>query len=151
MKITRKWLEKKKACQDGKEWYLANCPENPIDGIKGLMKGEKYGWANWLIVRVMNYKQYVSYAVFAAEQVIYIFEKKYTDNKRPREAIEAARLCIANPSEKNRRAANAAANAAYAAANAANAAYAASAEEKEMQIKILEYGIGLLPKGVNNG
>ena len=132
MKINRKWLEKFNACTDGKEWYLTNCPENPSEGIKGLMKGDKYDWANWLIVRIMNYKQYVSYAIFAAEQVIDIYEKQYPDDKRPREAMEAAKKCIDIPSKKNKQAAyasaNAAANAAHAAAYAsANAAYAAYA------------------------
>jgi hypothetical protein len=63
----------------------------------------------------MNYKQYVSYAVFAAEQVVGIYEKKYPDDKRARKAIEAAKLCISKPTEENKRAAYTAAYAAYAA------------------------------------
>jgi len=151
MKITRKWLEKFSACTDGKEWYLANCSENPIEGIEGLMKGDKYDWANWLIVRCLTHKQNIKYAIFAAEQVIDIFKKKYPDDKRPRQAIESARLVLEHDTAKNRAAADAA-SAADAAANAAYAAYAADAaanvSPREMQIKILEYGIGLLNKGV---
>ena len=36
----------------------------------------RFDWANWLIARIMNKKQKVSYAVFAAEQVIDIYEKR---------------------------------------------------------------------------
>ena len=63
----------------------------------------------------------VQYAVFAAEQVIDLFEQKYPDDKRPREAIEAAKKCIDDPSEKNKVAA-----AAYTAAYAADTADAAA-------------------------
>ena len=91
-----------------------------------------------------GYRMLVKYAVFAAEQVIDLFEQKYPDDKRPREAIEAAKKCIDDPSEKNKVAA-----AAYTAAYAACVAYAAyAATKKGMQIKILNYGLGLL-KGTN--
>jgi hypothetical protein len=92
------------------------------------MKHDKLDWANWLIVRIMTYKQYVSYAVFSAESVLDIYEKKYPNDNRPRKAIEAAKLCVKSPTKKNKDAADAAANAASAAASAAaNAAYAAYA------------------------
>lgn len=98
------------------------------------MKENKLSWANWLIVRLMKYKQYVKYAVYAAEQVIDIFEKKYPDNKLSRKAIQAAKRCIKNPSKKNKDAAAYAASAAGAAASAADA----------VRIKILKYGLRLL-------
>ena len=74
---------------------------------------------------IKGYRMYVSYAVFAAEEVIDIYEKKYPDNDKPRRAIEAAKRCINNPSKENKAAA-----AAYAAdaADAAAAAYAAAAD-----------------------
>ncbi|MFH1640494.1 MAG: putative immunity protein, partial [Candidatus Omnitrophota bacterium] len=157
---------------------------NAVEVLRLLIKQKKYDWANWTIVRVMDYKQYVSYAVYAAKQVIDIYEKEYPDDKRPRQAIEAANKCIKNPSKKNKDAALAAEYAAYA-ANAANAAYAAAANaanaaayaayaanveyaanaaayaafaayaaaayaanaKKELQLKILQYGIKLLQGG----
>ena len=78
----------------------------------------------------MTYEQFVAYAIYAAEQVIDIYEGKYPDNKKPREAIEAAKECLKNPTEENKKkAANAASAAAYAAADAAYAAaYAAAAD-----------------------
>ena len=62
----------------------------------------------------------VKLAIFAAEQVIDIFEKYNKEDKRPREAIEAAKKYLENPTKKNQDAA-----AAYAAARAA--AYSADA------------------------
>jgi len=80
-------------------------------------------------VRVMTYKQYVSYAIFAAEQVIDIYEKKYPKDTRLRAAIAAAKKCIKDPSDGNKKAAAAydADAAAYAAAYDADAAAYAAA------------------------
>jgi hypothetical protein len=76
----------------------------------------------------MKRKQYLKYAVYAARQVLNIYEKEYPNDDRPRKAIEAAKKCIKNDTEKNRDAAYAAYAAAAAAAAAASyAAYAASA------------------------
>jgi len=179
MKITKEFLKEENACRSGYEWWLSNCEGlSNQDQIKKLAE-HRNDWANWLLVRVLPYKQRIMYAVFAAEQVIDIYEKKYPDNKKPRLAIEAAKKCIKNPSSKNKKdaayaadaaddaayatayaaAAAAAAYAAYAAAYAAyaadDAAYAAAAAayaaaddaayaRKEMQGKIINYGISLL-------
>ena len=124
MKLTEQWLREKSACSEGVEWFLKQKETDVVKVLKKLIKEKKLPWANWTIVRVMNYKQRVQYAVFAAEQVIGIFEKEYPDDKRPRQAIEAAKKCIDNPSEENK---NADAYAAYAANAAAYAAYAADA------------------------
>ena len=130
--ITVEWLEERNACHEGVEVFKKQKIREPIKLLKKY-KNKYPDYCNWLIVRVMEYKQYVSYAVFAAEQVINIYEKKYPDDKRPREAIEAAKRCIDNPSEENK-----------AAAWAAEAAWAEAACKKKMQLKILEYGINLL-------
>ena len=70
----------------------------------------------------------VKLAIFAAEQVIDIFEKYNKEDKRPREAIEAAKKYLENPTKKNQDAAAGAAAraAAYSAYAAAYAAYAAA-------------------------
>ena len=82
-------------------------------------------YANWLIVRCMTtHEQKVAYAIYAAELVIGIYEKKYPGNLASRKAIEAAKAYLANPCEKTRKAA---AYAAYAADDADAAAYAAAA------------------------
>jgi hypothetical protein len=124
MIITKEFLAEKRACSDGVKWFLAQQKTKDIHVLNSLIQAKKWDWANWLIVRVMTYKQYVSYAVYAAEQVIDIYEKRYPEDKRPRAAIEAARKCIKDPSDSNKQAAADAAYAAYAAA--ADAAYAAT-------------------------
>jgi hypothetical protein len=90
----------------------------------------------------MTKEQRVQYAIFAAEQVIHIYEKKYPEDKRPRQAIEAAKAYLENPCAKTKAAAAAAAYAAYAAAYAAYAA--AAAARNKMRLTILQYGIKLV-------
>ena len=48
-----------------------------------------------------------------SERVLHIFETKYPNDARPRQAIEAARRYAENPTEENRAAARVAAYAAY--------------------------------------
>jgi hypothetical protein len=141
MKITLKWLEEKEACQEGLDWFKSQYKMDSIKVLEKLIAEDKLNWANWLIVRLMEYKQYVSYAIFATEQVLPIFEKQFPNDDRPRKAIEAAKKCVINPSKENKKAyaaaaaaaaadaaaAAAAADAAKAAAAAAAAAYAAAA------------------------
>ena len=50
-------------------------------------------------------KEKQSLAIQCAEMVLDIFEKKYPNDNRPRKAIEAAKKCLANPTEENQRAA----------------------------------------------
>ena len=170
MTITQQQLKDWSACTDGYKWACGILQDKPMEFKKFLKitADHRLDWANWVIVRVMTYDQYVSYAVYAAEQVIDIYEKKYPDDKRPRLAIEAAKKCIglkgaaawaaraagaagdaawAARDARDARAAGAAAWAAGAArdARAAGAAGAAAwAAQKQMQLKILEYGISLL-------
>lgn len=146
MKITNDWLDEKDACSGGKEWFKNQDESDGVKVVKKLMDEQKLDWANWLIVRIMERKQHLQYAVFAAEQVLEVFEKKYPDDKRPRLAIEAARKCLENDNAENRTASASSASAsAYAYAYAAAAsAYAAAAKRDEMKIKILNYGLELL-------
>ena len=171
MEITKKWLDEQGACGEGVKWFV----ESKLEGIEGIalvkktMK-KKMDWANWLVVRLMTHDQQIKYAVFAAEQVINIYEEKYPDDKRPREAIEAAKKYLADKTEENRQAAyaaadaaadaaaHAAAHAAHAAAhaahaaNAANAAYAAyaaayAAAKSDTLKTIINYGIEIIQEG----
>ena len=127
MKITEEWLSKCAACSSGVLWFSGFGKSDSIGVMEGLLSESKLDWANWLIVRLLNRKDKIRYAIFAAEQVISIFEKKRPEDKRPRLAIEAAKAVIENDTKETR----AAACAAYAAANTAalaagDAAYAAA-------------------------
>ena len=88
MKITKKWLLKKGACSEGREWFEKQVKTDAVEVLQELIKQDHLQWANWTIARVMDRKQKLTYAIFAAEQVIAIFEKKYPEDKRPRKAIQ---------------------------------------------------------------
>jgi hypothetical protein len=77
---------------------------------------------------VKNNKVRILFAIFCAESVLDLFEKKYPNDDRPRKAIEATKEYLKNPIEKNAAAAAyATVYAAYAAADAADAAVYAAA------------------------
>jgi len=135
MKITLNWLKKHGACSASMEMFAAQ-PERDAAAIVKLLREQNTDWANWLICRMLTRKQKIQFAVFAAEQVLPIFEVKYPDDSRPRLAIEAAKNVIDRNTIKNRSAAaSCAADAAaaratayaYAAADVASAAAAAAA------------------------
>jgi len=118
--ITLKFLQKLNACPYG----IVFVNGYNLIGLKGdkfideLMKLDHFDYANWLIVRLMSKKQKIQYSIFAAEQVIDIYEKKYPDDNCLCKAIEAAKTYLKHPSEKNKNVARIAANTAFVAANA---------------------------------
>ena len=146
--INKPWLHTNHACADGILWLKNHTGIGAKAGdiLRDVLTDEKWDYFWWLAVRLMTRPQKVEFAIFAAEQVIAIFEKKYPNDDRPRRAIQAAKDWRANPSVANeeacvlaRRAAAAAADAAacaayayagacaaYAAYDAAYAAYAAA-------------------------
>ena len=179
MQITVEYLKEKNACICGLNWYKNQKEKDVIkiirkliadkDKIRSEYNGDYFTWANWLISRVLSKIDGVKYAVFAAEKVLHIFEKKHPEDSRPRAAIEAAKNFIKNPNKENANAANAA----YATANAASAAYAAyaaasaytyksaaavvnaaynaanaasAAADAALKIAIINYGVELLKK-----
>lgn len=138
MKITVAKLKALDACDDGVEWFAKqNCTDLKQVVLKAIatknMKILRY--ASWGLAKFLNRMNKIKYAIFVAEQVIDIFEKKYPDDKRPREAIEAAKKYLKSPTKKNR--------------NAADAAYAvADAAYAKIRIKglfkLLKYGVKLI-------
>ena len=173
MKITEKWLTENHACNDGMNWWLSKQEPDGIKVLNHLIEEDKLQWAHWLVFRIMNLDQKIQYSIFAAEQVLDIFEKKYPEDKRPRLAIEAAKNVLEHDTKENRSAVYAAANAVdYAAADAAYAAayaadyaaayadnavdyaaadaaynavdYAAADARSEMRVRIINHGLKLL-------
>ena len=129
MKITDAFLKEHAACVDGAKWVAEQCTRDGEELVK-LLITHNLEWANWLIARMLNTRQRIQYAMFAAEQVIAIYESRYPGDDRPRAAIRAAKAVLENNNAKTRAAAyttNAAAHAATNATNAANAANAAYA------------------------
>ena len=133
MNVTRDLLENLGACSEAKRCFAEHNEfhTEATEALRLLLTdkwqnviAEEYGddslcWANWLVTRLLTHEQRVRYAIFAAEQVIYLFEKKYPKDERPRQAIKAAKACLANTNTDTRAAADASANAAGYAARAA--------------------------------
>jgi len=112
MIITTDWLKEQDACSGGMDWFSMQSETDGRAVMESLISAGKLEWANWLIARMLDHTDRIRYAVFAAEQVLDIFEKQYPGDKRPRLAIEAARMVIKNDVPKTRDAALAAGNAA---------------------------------------
>lgn len=127
--ITEQKLKELCACQEGIDWFLAWQGQKDLKSVLyALIDSDHAIWANWLMVRHLNKKQKVQYAIFAAEQVLYIFEARHPNDDRPRKAIEATKAYIEDSNAPVGSAANAAMEAAHATAtSAARAAYAARA------------------------
>lgn len=159
IKITEKWLKEHGACSSGMEFVLeAGFIGLPADRfVENLMEAEQFDYANWLLSRALSGVNKVKYAIFCAEQVLGIYEKKYPNDTRPGKAIEAAKEYL-NCVEVGVAAAYAAAyaarvaDAAAAAAYAAYAAYAAAAARAAADAAayaaakktIINYGLELL-------
>jgi hypothetical protein len=153
VRIDRQWLEKHEACVGGKNFFLSEGILTLHKGTLNLIKKGRIDWANWLVTQSMSHIQKVMYAVYAAKQVLCFYEKCYPADRRPRVAIQAAARFAKNPTEKNRRVVDAAADAAYEAADeAADAAYevaneatnAADAASAATKTKIILYGLRIL-------
>ena len=146
MKITKDWLQKNNACSGGVERFLS---QNETDAAKimlGLIECGRSEDSRWVMRKLITTKkQAVLIAVFAAECVLDIFEKKYPEDKRSRNAINAAKTWLKNPCKKTKNAAAAAADAAAEAADTAvTYAFAAGTDKKEVQLKIANYAIKVL-------
>jgi hypothetical protein len=122
MKLTNEWLDENKACFEGREWLKDQKSIETLTVLKLLEKTGHWNWFRWLAARLMTHAQKVEWAIFCADQVIEIYEKRHPKNTLPREAIEAAKNWLKDPSSANQKAAQTAASAAYAAT-----AYAADA------------------------
>ena len=97
-----------------------NLEELALVEVKGkhLEREDKQCWEYMRIKKLYRWtkKDSVSLSIYAAELVIDIYEKKYPDDKRPRNAIEAAKAVLSDDNEKTRSAASAARSAAWSAA-----------------------------------
>jgi hypothetical protein len=127
MILTVEKLRELGACDDGIDWFDSQSNRELKQVVEALMTQGRSSWANWLIVRLLSQKQKSQYAIFAAESVLHIFEKKYPTDMRPREAIKAAREYLEDPSEAKLEALRGKKDAAYAANAYANAAAADAA------------------------
>jgi len=100
-----------------------------VEGGGGCDKAtDKSAWRAMQITKAYKWKKAdsVALAIYCAEKVVGFCEAKYPNDKRPRNAIDAAKKWLAEPTESNRAAADSAADAAREAAYSAGAARAAA-------------------------
>ena len=127
MLITSDKLQELRACVEAVNFFEEHYKEIEIvELLRDVVKYEEeiskeynsnvYGWRYWLIASILSRKAAVRFAVYAAEKVLHIYEDEYPEDKRPREAIEAAKAYLENPKADA---------IAYAARDAAYDAYAA--------------------------
>ena len=92
MKITEEKIKSLNPCEDGLKWFIENS-KNESDLLAMLLKLNKVNpnWARWGFSRLATKQQNQKIAIFSAELVLDIFEKKSPNDKRPREAIQAAK------------------------------------------------------------
>ena len=76
--------------------------DNIIEIIEFAIKERKYELANWLITKQLNLKQKVQYAIYGAELDISTYEKRYPNDKNPREGLESLKKFMDKPSPKNK-------------------------------------------------
>jgi hypothetical protein len=103
-KITTKWLESHRACPEAVERFNNQKERDPIRLLELMIRSKNkkiLGWANWLIVRIMNKKHQVKYAVYSAELILDNFETQFSDDPRPRQAIEAVKKYLKNQTQEN--------------------------------------------------
>jgi len=106
MKLTLEKLKKNKVDKLVVEWFIEQNDTNVVSLInKAFESGreEVLDFFNFVIDHFLNRTGRIKYAVFAAEQVVGIFEKKYPKENRIREAIDAAKNVIENDSKINRK------------------------------------------------
>ena len=130
--VSVKWLKKHGACDKAVERFKNQKVTEPTRLLRLMIRSKNRDileWANWLIVRVMNQKQRVQYAVFAAELVLQNFESKFPNDNRPKMAIEAAKRYLKNQTQKNKTAARSAAESAARSADSADSAESADSAD----------------------
>ena len=146
MKVTENWLKTFRTdCDEwdeGIKWWEQHKHLQDTEILALLIKENNFEWANWFITRRLNRINKVKYAVFAAESILFLFEKECLKDNRVRRAIEEAKAVVTSNTKKNR-------DVAYTAARSANAANAAAcaanaANHKEIKTNILNYGLALL-------
>jgi hypothetical protein len=133
MKLSLKFLQEKSACYDGLKWYTENGKINTVEKcVTALIAdtdcSEHLNYANWLLSNTLSPDNKIRYAIFAAEQVLELFENATPGDLRPRKAIEAAKEYLKTKTAAAGDAARAAGDAAY----------------NQMLEKIINYGLSIL-------
>ena len=143
-KVTTKWLESHGACTEAIQRFKKQNVTEPVELLELMIRSknqEVLEWANWLIVRILNKKQRVEYARYAARRAA-----KYAESVN---SAECAVWHAARSAEYAAMSAGYAWEAAWYAAECAvwHAALSAKyVEYKKTLIEILKHGIEVVEK-----
>jgi len=99
-----------------------------VDG-KSIIEDDKEVWEKMRIIKSWRWtkRDSVLFSIYAASLVLKNFEKKHPNDKRPRQAIQAAKRWVNSPTKKNMSAAESAGGSAWpAACSAAGSAWSAA-------------------------
>ena len=132
MKLTKHWIRKWQPCLEAIEWAEEQDTRDVFELIERLKKLKRYDWIIWAIPRLLKTKRdRVRFAVYAAKLALPNFEKEYSNNKQPREAINLVEKWLRNPRSVTRD-------------ELLSAAWSAAWSAAETITKIINYGIKLL-------
>ena len=115
-------------CQEGVDWFNSQLDKSPLALLDAAKTDTEQNYLLWGLTKLLNRSNNIRLAIFSAESVIDVFEKEHPKDKRPREAIDAAKAVLENDTGENKyKALGAAEAAADARAAAYDAAYYAAA------------------------
>ena len=101
--ITKEFLIKYGACEEGLEWFVENCEGLHLHEQLIKIARKKLIWASWVIPCLLSKTDRIKYAVFAAKLALPRHEKKFPESKIPRETIEAVENSDDSEKETNLR------------------------------------------------
>ena len=134
MKVTKARLVKLGACNEAIVKYFSDKKSwEAKELLAAAIKNKDWSMARWGISRLMTHKQQIRWAIYCAEQVIKVYEDKYSGDDSPRKATNAAKKYLKKPSKESK-------------ADAYTAAYiaAAAAASKTINTKLLKKGLQIL-------
>ena len=101
MKITIKQLKELGACEESIRALRKEKNRDVKHILRKLVKAKRHDWANWYVSRIFTKPQAVLYTIKCAEACLPRFEEQFPHDKRPRQAIEAAKNWLENPTKEN--------------------------------------------------
>lgn len=127
MKINTEIIKALNPCDSRFNNYLSHYSD--FDGILEdfiLLDNISYNDKVWVFNRLATKEQNVKWSLLCASKMLSLFETEYTNDNRPRKALEAVEAYLDNPCDETRLVAKSAAEAARSAASAAEAAWLAA-------------------------
>lgn len=114
--ITKQWLTERDAWDHHRAKLVErhDLIDHPADEvIEGLIEAGECDIAAWVLLYLLNQRQRIELTIFAAKDVLPMFEAVFPNDTRPRDAIASADACLISNTEDNRAAAQVAASAVW--------------------------------------